>query len=73
VGWGSYESDTIPPTKQIGSINTLTITYDISVGGSLVNFDVIYDFYLTPTPGPNTKLPGGGYNFLHEIEIALHR
>jgi hypothetical protein len=76
VGWGRYASDgpmpaVIPPSQMIGSIQTLTTTYDISVGGRTDFFDSIYDFYLTSAPGPTSPVPGG-YNYLHEIEIAVH-
>ena len=55
----------VPPAKQLKSINTLQISYNVSIGGNTKGFDVIFDMYLTTTPDGATPDM--------EIEIVVHQ
>jgi hypothetical protein len=55
IQYGYYERrgptpTVVPPAKQLTSINTLQISYNVSIGGNTEGFGVIFDMYLTTTP-----------------------
>ena len=54
-----------PLPKQISTISILQIQHNVSISGYTNNFDVIYDGYLTATPG-------GDYHGVPEISIFVH-
>ncbi len=68
VQFGNYYNThpNVPiPSKAIIDIVTLIERYDLALGGSLDDFDVITDFFLTSTPG-------GDSSHAFEVEIFIH-
>jgi hypothetical protein len=62
---GGHEPATSVTPEQIGNINTLTLSNNITLSGNTDQYDVIYDTFLT-------SAPGGFSAPTHEIEVYLH-
>jgi hypothetical protein len=70
VFYGTYDgfaapANTVTP-MQVDDINTLTLNHNITLSGQTDQYDVIYDLYLTSTPG------GSHSDAQFEIEVVAH-
>lgn len=66
--FGDYLNTTVPvpiTSKQVSSVATLIPTASVKFGGTLNDYDVIYDLFLTSGQGSGTTLE-------FEIEVFLH-